>query len=86
MWMIKSKFSKRIRSKTDTAIINELLCKVLCHNICVVIQSMYELGIEQAFCAKPAQDFVPFSRHRLSSTRKLGSPALAVLNFCSTRS
>jgi hypothetical protein len=24
-------------------------CKVLCHNICVVIQSMYELGIEPSF-------------------------------------
>lgn len=49
MWMIKSKFDEHIRSKTDTAIVNELLCKVLCHNICVVIQSMYELGIEPAF-------------------------------------
>jgi hypothetical protein len=28
-------------------------CKVLCHNICVVIQSMYELGIEPAFWGKP---------------------------------
>jgi hypothetical protein len=28
---------------------NELLCKVLCHNICVVIQSMYELGIDADF-------------------------------------
>ncbi len=42
MWMIKSKFSEHIRSKTDIAIVNELLCKVLCHNICVVISSMYE--------------------------------------------
>ncbi len=52
MWMIKSKFSEHIRSKTDTAIVNELLCKVLCHNICVVIQSMYELDIEPIFWAK----------------------------------
>jgi hypothetical protein len=49
MWMIKSKFDEHIRSKTDVAIENELLCKVLCHNICVVIQSMYELGIEPTF-------------------------------------
>lgn len=27
----------------------EVLCKVLCHNICVVIQSMYELGVEPVF-------------------------------------
>jgi hypothetical protein len=29
------------------AIVNELLCKVLYHNICVVIQSMYELGLNR---------------------------------------
>lgn len=51
-WMIKSKFGERIRSKTDDAQINEALCKVLCHNICCIIQSMYELGVEAAFCAK----------------------------------
>ena len=54
MWMIKSKFSEHIRSKTDRAIVNELLCKVLCHNICVVIASMYELGIEPTFWTETA--------------------------------
>lgn len=54
MWMIKSKFSEHIRSKTDRAIVNELLCKVVCHNICVVIQSMYELGIEPTFWTESA--------------------------------
>ncbi len=49
MWMIKSKFDEHIRNKTDEGIVNELYCKVLCHNICVVIQSMYELGIEPSF-------------------------------------
>jgi hypothetical protein len=34
-----------LRSKTDTALVSELLCKVLCHNICVLIQSMNELGV-----------------------------------------
>lgn len=47
--MIKAKFGAAIRSKTETAQVNELLCKILCHNICVVIQSMYELGIEADF-------------------------------------
>jgi hypothetical protein len=37
--MIKAKFGQRLRSKTMTAQINEALCKVLCHNLCVVIQS-----------------------------------------------
>ncbi len=47
--MIKAKFGASIRSKTDVAQVNELLCKVLCHNICVVIQCMYEIGIEPDF-------------------------------------
>lgn len=47
--MIKSKFGQRLRSKTLTAQINEALCKVLCHNLCVVIQSAHELGIEVDF-------------------------------------
>lgn len=47
--MIKEKFGSRLLSKTETAQVNEVMCKVLCHNICVVIQSMYELGIEPVF-------------------------------------
>jgi len=47
--MIKAKFSGSLRSKTRTAQYNEALCKILCHNICVVIKSIYELGIEPAF-------------------------------------
>jgi hypothetical protein len=26
--------------------VNEVLCKILCHNVCCLIQSMYELGVE----------------------------------------
>ena len=48
-WLIKSKFGERLRSKTGQAQINEALRKVLCHNICVVIQGIYELGIEPEF-------------------------------------
>jgi len=29
--------------------VNEVLCKIICHNICVVIQEMHELGIEPDF-------------------------------------
>ena len=52
--MIKGKFGERLRSKTSTAQINEALCKVLCHNLCVVIQSMYELNITPEFMSEAA--------------------------------
>jgi len=47
--MIKAKFGDGLRSKTKTAQVNEALCKVLAHNLCCVIQSIYELGIEPTF-------------------------------------
>lgn len=50
--MIKAKFGQRLRSKTPVAQMNEALCKVLAHNICCVIQSIHELGIEATFHAE----------------------------------
>jgi transposase len=47
--MIKTKFRDNLRSKTQTAQINELLCKILAHNICVVIQEVNELGLRGEF-------------------------------------
>jgi transposase len=47
--MIKSKFGDSVRSKSEIAAKNEVLCKVLCHNICCLISAIYELGIEAAF-------------------------------------
>jgi transposase len=53
--MIKAKFGDSLRSKTRTAQINEALCKVLAHNLCCLIQSIYELGIEPTFWADESQ-------------------------------
>ena len=47
--MIKAKFGDSLRSKTERAQINEALCKILCHNICCLIQSMYELNLKPKF-------------------------------------
>jgi len=47
--MVKAKFRDHVRSKTDVAMKNEVLCKFLCHNIVVVHQSQVELGIEPIF-------------------------------------
>lgn len=43
--MIKAKFRDHVRSKTDDAMVNEVLCKIVCHNICCLIQETHELGI-----------------------------------------
>ena len=48
-YMIKAKFGETIRAKTDTAQVNEALLKVLCHNICVVIKAMHQLGTAPDF-------------------------------------
>jgi transposase len=47
--MIKGKFGTSVRAKTPNAQVNEVLGKILCHNICCVINSIYELGIEPVF-------------------------------------
>lgn len=52
--MIKSKFGDALRSRTKTAQINEALCKILCHNICCLIQSMYELNLKPKFWSEAA--------------------------------
>jgi transposase len=48
--MVKSKFGDSVRSKSDIAAKNEVLCKILCHNICCLISAMYELGIDPQLC------------------------------------
>ena len=47
--MVKAKFGGAVRSKTAAAQVNEVLVKILCHNICVLIQAIYELGVEPIF-------------------------------------
>lgn len=47
--MIKAKFGGYVRSKLPVAQTNEVLCKILCHNLCCLIQSSYELGTDTTF-------------------------------------
>jgi len=47
--MMKRKFGDGLRSKTDVAMVNETLCKILCHNVVVLIHEMCELGIDPVF-------------------------------------
>jgi transposase len=52
--MIKRKFGDALRSKTQRAQINEALCKILCHNICCLIEAMFELRLKPKFYAQAA--------------------------------
>ena len=47
--MLKSKFGNSVKAKKGTGMINEVLVKCLCHNICVLIQEIHEIGIEINF-------------------------------------
>ena len=47
--MIKGKFGSSLRSRNDVGQINEALCKVLCHNIRVLVQAIHHIGIEADF-------------------------------------
>lgn len=52
--MIKRKFGNHLYSKSDVGQYNEILCKALAHNICVLIQEYFENAVKLNFnyCAK----------------------------------
>lgn len=50
--MIKGKFGSALRSKSDTGQTNKALCKVLAHNICVLIQAMHTFNIHPIFSSE----------------------------------
>jgi hypothetical protein len=52
---IKRKFGDAVMSKTDTAMKNEVLCKVLCHNLTCLIQEQETLGIAPVFWKDEAE-------------------------------
>ena len=55
--MIKAKFGDAVRSKSDVGQMNEVLCKVIAHNLCVLISSIHELGlpVPEFSAASPAE-------------------------------
>ena len=50
--MVKAKFGDCVRSKSDVAMRNEVYCKIIAHNICCLIMSQVELGVEPEFWKK----------------------------------
>jgi len=55
--MMKRKFGDYVRAKNSIAQENEILCKALCHNICVLIQETIKLDLRVNF-SDMAQDFM----------------------------
>jgi len=56
--MMKRKFGGYVRAKSSVGRENEVLCKALCHNICVLIQEMFELGIKMDFQEEISPEFM----------------------------
>jgi hypothetical protein len=54
--MVKAKFGNSVRSKTDTAQKNEILLKLLCHNLCCLVQAIYERKLEPVFWPEKAPE------------------------------
>jgi hypothetical protein len=59
--MTKGKFGSALRSKSDVGQINEALCKVLAHNICVLAQATHKLGIEPVFFGTTSAEAADFN-------------------------
>jgi transposase len=53
--MVKRKFGDSVRSRTDASMMNEALAKIVCHNLCCVIQEWYEIGIDPTDFGMPAR-------------------------------
>jgi transposase len=57
---VKRKFGDSVISKTDTAMVNEVLCKLVCQNLTCLIQEQETLGIAPVFWKdEPQQDDAP---------------------------
>jgi hypothetical protein len=60
--MIKAKFGDSLRSKTKTAQVNEALCKILCHNICCLINPFSNSALSRHF-GPPDKTRKPLESH-----------------------
>jgi hypothetical protein len=55
---------------TDVAMVNEALCKIICHNICCLTQEAHELGITTEFWANQSTPRSAISMRRICSIIK----------------
>ena len=52
---VSAKFGDSGRSKGELAMLNELLAKLVCHNLCRLISAMYEMGMNPGFWTQESQ-------------------------------
>lgn len=57
--MVKRKFGDSVRSRTDVAMVNEVYCKLIAHNLCVLVQEVHELGIAPEFWKNQDTRLIP---------------------------
>jgi len=53
---IKRKFGDSVASKNPVAMVNETLCKILCHNLTCLVQEQETLGIAPIFWKEEEQE------------------------------
>ena len=70
--MIKAKLGDSLKSKNFIAQKNELLCKILAHNIMVLIAEVYELGI--------VPEFEPFKEKEVVENLHVNSETCTFIN------
>jgi transposase len=73
--MVKAKFGDSVRSRTDTAMRNEVYCKFVAHNICCVIMSQVELGIEPVFWEGQTENTEPIKTEPVPEMVAIEAPA-----------
>lgn len=52
--MVKRKFGDSVKAKGELAQKNEVYAKFVCHNVCVLVAEMYNLGIVPVLCPRTA--------------------------------
>jgi hypothetical protein len=55
---IKRKSGDAVMSRTDAGMVNEVLCKILCHNLTCLIQEQETLGITPVFWTDEAKESI----------------------------
>lgn len=53
---VKRKYGDSVRSRTEPAMVNEVLAKLVCHNLSCVIHAWYELGIDPRDWGMPKRE------------------------------